>query len=73
MWNEKPEEWGGCTLKSEIKQEIIVIIQKNNNNDMLEGCQCPHSPRYFLNTDILGNGSVLFHLNFTQPTLLNVN
>lgn len=40
---------------------------------MLESCQCPHSPLYFLNTDILGNGSVLFHLNFTQPTLLNVN
>lgn len=70
--NEKPKEWDGCTLKREIKEEIIVIIY-NNNNDMLESCQCPHSPLYFLNTDILGNGSVLFHLNFTQLRLLHVN
>jgi len=33
----------------------------------------PLSPPNFFNADILGNGSVLFHLNFTQPTLLNVN
>lgn len=38
----------------------------------MECCQCPHIPLYFLNTGILGNGSVLFHLNFTLPTLLNV-
>lgn len=40
---------------------------------MLESCQCPHSPLHFLNTDILGDGSVLSHLNSAQPTLLNVN
>lgn len=31
------------------------------------------SPLNFFNADILGNGSVLLHLNFTQPTFLNVN
>lgn len=71
--NEKPKEWDGCTLKSEIKKEITVIIYNINNNVVLESCQCPHSPLYFVDTYILGSELVLFHLNFTQPTFLHVN
>lgn len=45
--NEKPKEWDGCTLKSEIKKEIIVIIYNINNNVVLESCPMSTQPSVF--------------------------